>query len=141
MNKVQQRRTSKKDSKLLGNIFAFIEVPANTLRVLCLFGIIPLSQGSADSVDQSTDGVCRSNLPPPFQASQYPNGVLRDEYGSVRLTHAHFLVVETRPVPYLCGLNRPAPSGGNTPLTRGALLATVYLNQGALLATVNPCVT
>ena len=35
----------------------------NTSRVLCLFVIITLSHGSADSVDQSTDGVCRSNLP------------------------------------------------------------------------------
>ena len=49
---------------------------------------------STYSVDQSTDGVCSSNLLAPFQASQYPNGgVLRDEcetstaqYCSVRVT-------------------------------------------------------
>ena len=37
------------------------------------------------------------------------------EYGAVRLSpgHAHFLEVETRPVSHLCGLNRPAPCGGN----------------------------
>ena len=58
----------------------------NTPRVLCVFVIIPLSHGSAESVDQSMDGVCRSNLPVPFQTSQSPNGgVLRDECGSVRL--------------------------------------------------------
>ena len=42
-----------------------------------LFGIIPfipVSPGSVDSLDQSTEGVCSSNLPAPFQASQYPNG-------------------------------------------------------------------
>ena len=47
----------------------------------------------ADSVDQSTDGVCGSNLPAPFQESQYPNGeVLRDEYNLIRLSpdQAHF---------------------------------------------------
>ena len=32
-----------------------------------VFVIIPLSHGS-DSVDQSTDGGCSSNLPGPFQA-------------------------------------------------------------------------
>ena len=75
--------------------------------------------GNADYVDQSTDGVCSSNLPAPFQGLstvtvQYSNGgVLRDEYGSVQLSPAHFLAVETRPVPHLCRLNRPAPSGGN----------------------------
>ena len=45
------------------------------------------------SVDQSTDSVCSSNLPGPFQESQYLNGVvLWDEYGSIRLSlgHAHF---------------------------------------------------
>ena len=65
----------------------------NTLRVLCFFVIIPLSHGSDNSVDQSTDSVCSSNLLVPFQTSQYPNGgVLRDEYGSSRLRSdpAHF---------------------------------------------------
>ena len=43
---------------------------------------IPLSQRRDDSVDQSTDGVCSSNLLAPFQKSWYPNGgVLRDKYG------------------------------------------------------------
>ena len=73
-----------------------------------------------------------------LSGSQYPNGgVLREEYGAVRLSpgHAHFLGVtrvetrpawkrdprgnatrvETRPVPHLCGLNRPVPCGGNAP--------------------------
>ena len=30
--------------------------------------------------------------------------------------HAYFLAVETRPVPHLCGLNRPAPCSGNAPI-------------------------
>ncbi|CAL8268450.1 unnamed protein product [Boreogadus saida] len=43
-------------------------------------------------------------------ASQNPNrGVLRDEYGSI------WLSLETRPMPHLCRLNRPAPAGGNAP--------------------------
>ena len=102
----------------------------NTPRALCLFVIIPLSHGSADSVDQLMDSVCSSNLPAisgTLSGSQYPNGgVLRDEYGSVRLSlgHAHFLAVETRPVPHPCGLNRPAPSGGNAPYDKHVLLYT-----------------
>ena len=79
MNKEQQRRTSKK-----GQLLTFSSInkafAGNTSQVLCLFVIIPLSHGSDDSVDQSTDGVCSSNLLAPFQTSQYPNGgVLRDE--------------------------------------------------------------
>ena len=41
---------------------------------MCLLVIIPLSHQSDDSVDQSTDSVCSSNLPDPF----------RLEYGSIR---------------------------------------------------------
>ena len=55
-------------------------------------------------------------VPAPLSGSQYPNGgVLRDENGSVQLSpgHAHFLAVGTHPVLHRCGLNRPAPSGGN----------------------------
>ena len=63
--------------------------PPSTLmagsRVLCLFVIIPLSHRS-DSVNQTRDGVCSSNLPGHFQAPQYLNGViLRYEYGSIGL--------------------------------------------------------
>ena len=53
---------------------------------MCLSVIIPLSHGSDDTVDQSTDGVCSSNLPAPFQASQHPNGrVLEKSVKRVRL--------------------------------------------------------
>ncbi|CAL8310415.1 unnamed protein product [Boreogadus saida] len=42
-----------------------------------------------DSVDQSTEGLCSSNLPAPFQVSQYPNGdecgTSTAQYGSVRV--------------------------------------------------------
>ena len=69
--------------------------------------IIPLLHGSADSVDQSADGVLSSNLLAPFQTSQYPNGVvLRDEYGPL-------LAVETWTVLHLCIPNRPGPDSLN----------------------------
>ena len=42
-------------------------VSRNTPWLLCVFVIIPLSHGSAESVDQSTESVCRSNLLVPFQ--------------------------------------------------------------------------
>ena len=84
----------------------------NTPRLLCMFVIIPLAHGSAESVDQSADGVCS------FQGLSTPTEKYSDEYGAVWLSpgHAHFSAVETRPVPHLCGLNRPAPSGRNGPL-------------------------
>ena len=57
----------------------------NTPQLLCVFVIIPLSHGSADSVDQQTDSVCSSGNYP-FRR-QYPNGVvLREEHSSVRVT-------------------------------------------------------
>ena len=65
-------------------------VKNNTSRLLVF---IPTSPGSDDSVDQSTEGVCSSNFPAPFQASQYPNGgVLKTRAKRVRLSpgHAHF---------------------------------------------------
>ena len=53
----------------------------------CVCLLLSPSQGTDDSVVQTTDGVCSSNLLAPFQTSQYPNGgVLRDEYGSSRLS-------------------------------------------------------
>ena len=87
MNKEQQFRTSKKDGKLLLDIFfnkeSLRRCPEISRGYFVCF--IPLSHGSDDSVDQSTDGVCSSNLLAPFQASQDTNGgVLRDEYGSGR---------------------------------------------------------
>ena len=84
MNKEQQCRTSKKEVKLLHDIFLNKQsFRRNIQRVLCLF-VIPLSHGSGDSVVQSTDGVCSSKMLEPFLTSQYPNGgVLLDEYGSV----------------------------------------------------------
>ena len=76
MNKEQQ-----KDGKLLHNIF------------VCYYNIviIPLSHGRDNYVDQSTDG--SSNLPGPFQTSQYPNGEVPRDDCSIRLSpgHAHFL--------------------------------------------------
>ena len=78
------------------------------MRVLRLFVRIPLSHGTDGSVDQSTDGVCSSNLPAPFHASQYPNGgVLWEEYGSERLSPDRIT---------------PSFSGGN--VTRAAPLQT-----------------
>ena len=92
MNKEKQCRTSKKDGKLLRNIFfnklSFVEalpLSINTSWVLFLFVIIHLSHGSDDSVDQSTDGVCSSNLPTPFQALSTPTEGTA-QYGSVRAT-------------------------------------------------------
>ena len=55
----------------------------NTLRVLCLFAIIPLSHGSDDSVTQSMDGVCSSNLPARFQALSTPT----EEYCKTSTAH------------------------------------------------------
>ena len=55
----------------------------------CLFVIIPLSHGRDDSVDQSTDAVCGSNLPGPFHALSTPTEEYCEtsmaRYGSVRL--------------------------------------------------------
>ena len=59
VNKEQQCKISKKDVKLLCDIFfnKLSPLSRNTLWVLCLFVIIPLSHGSDDSVDQLTDCV------------------------------------------------------------------------------------
>ena len=109
-NKEQQWRMSKK-GKLLPNIFfnklSFLRCP----EILCLFVIIPLAHGSVDSVDQSTDAVCRSNspaVPGILSRSQYPNrGVFRESTAqcSVRIT----------PIFVGGNVNWPAPSGGNVP--------------------------
>ncbi|CAL8316713.1 unnamed protein product [Gadus morhua 'NCC'] len=67
-----------------------------------------MSPGSNDSVDQSRDSACSSNLPAPFQASQYPNGgVLETSAKQVRLSTAQsgsrpLWAVETRTAPHLC---------------------------------------
>ena len=87
-----------------------------------VFVIIPLTHGSADTVDQSTDGVCSLNLPTvPVTLSGVSVPQRRSTARRVWLNAAQsgsrpLLVVEKRPVPHLCGLNRPAPSGVNAPL-------------------------
>ena len=97
MNKEQQCRTSKKDVKLIFNKRCFrrcTEIPCG----YCACVSSP-SHGGDYSVDQSTDGVCSSNLLAPFQTSHYPKGgVLREEYGSIRLTPT--FGGGTRAVPY-----------------------------------------
>ena len=76
----------------------------NTSRVLFVCFFIPMSPGSDDFVDQSTEGACSSNLPASFQASQYPQR--RSTARRCETSTAHFgsrplLVVETRTVPHL----------------------------------------
>ena len=83
MNKEKQCRTSKKDGKLLRNIF-FNKCP----EILCTLDstvYCVVSHGRDDAVDQSMDGVCSSNLPGPFQALSTPTEGTA-QYGSVRAT-------------------------------------------------------
>ena len=80
---------SKKDGKLLRDIFfnkqSFEKVSRNTPLLLCVF-VIPLAHGSAESVDQSTDGVCSSNLPVPFQGLSTPT----EEYSKTNTKQCGF---------------------------------------------------
>ena len=106
MNKEQQCRTSKRTfvcanfcanfcaNKAFAVLLPFFAVllpfvSRNTLRVLCLFVINPLSHGSDDSVDQSTDGMCSSNLHP-FRRLSTPTEEYCEtstaQYGSIRVT-------------------------------------------------------
>ena len=77
-----------------------------------MFVFIPLSHGSDDSVDQSTNGACILKALAPFQTSLYPNGgVLRDEDGSswLSLDPAHFSYFHTfahRTNPHPLGVTR-----------------------------------
>ena len=75
MNKDQQCRTSKKDGKLLCDISAISEAFAVVQKYLSdnVFVYYPPVPRKCYSVDQSTDGLCSSNLPAPFQASQLSN--------------------------------------------------------------------
>ena len=90
MNKEQQCRTYTKDVKLLRDIFLnnerFWRCPEIPL-VLCLFVIIPLLHESDDSVVQSMDGVCSSNLLPPFQTSQRTQRTPTEEYCEMSMAH------------------------------------------------------
>ena len=76
MNKDQQCRTSKNDGNILCNIFfhkqSFRRCPEYADNMFVCY--YPPVSRKCDSVDQSTDSVCSSNLPAPVQASQYPNG-------------------------------------------------------------------
>ena len=119
MNKGQKRRTSKKDDKLLLYIFfnklSFRHCPEIPRGYcVCLLLSPCLTEVPILSTNQRTGHVvqtCR-HCPAPFQA---PFSTAR----RVRLSVAQssvFLAVEMRPVPHLCRLNRPTPSGGNAPL-------------------------
>ena len=62
----------------------------------------PVSR-KCNSVDQSTDAVCSSNLPVPFQASQY------GETSTAQPGSRPLLAAETQSVPHLCEPNRTLP--------------------------------
>ena len=109
--KDQQCRTSKKDGKLsatfssINEAFAVVQKYLADNVFVCYYP--PVSR-KCNSVDLSKDSVCSSNLPAPFQASQYPNGgVLRDEYGSIRLSldHANSWWWKREPCRSLCSGN------------------------------------
>ena len=114
MNKGQQRRMSKKDGKLLHNIFfnklSFRRCPELPCWYGCVcFFIILLSHGSHDSVDQWM--ACEAwTCWHPFGHLSTPT----EEYCETNMAQSGsrpLLEVET----HLCRLNQPAPSGGNAP--------------------------
>ena len=94
MNKYQLCRTSKKDGKLLRDIF-FNKWSFRRFnpRIMCLFVNIPLSHGSAILSTNQRSACVAWTCRHPFRRLSTPNeGVLRDEYDSIRLSlgHAHF---------------------------------------------------
>ena len=81
-----------------------------------MFVIIPLSLGSATlSTNQRTACLALAGTLSGVAVPQRRSTARRVRLNTAQSGSRPVLAVETRSVPHLCELNRPAPSGGNAP--------------------------
>ena len=73
-NNVGRPRRTSNLQETFSSINKAFAVARNTLRVLCLFVIIPLSHEETILSTNQRMVCVASNLPAPFQTPQYPNG-------------------------------------------------------------------